>query len=65
MLCYAVRACPPVSLPALQVSRRDGEGCGPESLVGNLFPRTVDAAMTRLADLVGASLEGARKVGGL
>ena len=46
----------------LQHSRRDLPGCGPESVVGTLFPRTVGAALSQLVELLGSSLDGAQKV---
>ncbi|KAL4420162.1 hypothetical protein ABPG77_008298 [Micractinium sp. CCAP 211/92] len=42
--------------------KRDGEGCGPDSTVGTLFPRAVGAALGRLVDLLGAHLSDAQKM---
>jgi len=62
LLQFLTQGCVPPRL-CLQHSRKDVEGCGPDSVVGKLFPRAVGAALSRLVDLLGASLDDAKKVG--
>ena len=44
------------------MARKNGEGRGPGSIVGNIFPRVVGAALSQLVYLMGRSLESAQKV---
>lgn len=54
----------PPSLPnCQQMARKNVEGRGPGSIVGNIFPRVVGAALSQLVFLMGRSLESAQKVG--
>ncbi|PRW44386.1 hypothetical protein C2E21_6840 [Chlorella sorokiniana] len=46
----------------LAISRKNVEGRGPGSIVGNMFPRVVGAALSQLVYLMGRSLESAQKM---
>lgn len=46
------------------MARKPAEGRGPDSIVGQMFPRAVDAALSQLVYLMGRSLSAAQKVSG-